>query len=97
MKCPTSNCWATRAARDFASDQPQFAINAALSALRWIARDHGYEITGADILDTANALQQASTRAGMNQQNLSALLAPILAEAPPRHLLHQVLSPFAKV
>jgi len=94
---PTDPRTLTRAARDFASDQPQFAINAALSALRWIARDHGYEITGADILDTANALQQASTRAGMNQQNLSALLAPILAEAPPRHLLHQVLSPFAKV
>lgn len=94
---PTDPRTLTRAARDFASDQPQFAINAALSALRWIARDHGYEITGADILDTVNALQQACTQAGMNQQNLSALLAPILAEAPPRHLLHQVLSPFAKV
>lgn len=93
---PTDPRTLTRAARDFATDQPQFAINAALSALRWIARDHGYEITGADIMDTAQALQQASTQAGMNQQDLSALLAPILAEVPPRHLLHQVLSPFAK-
>jgi len=55
-----------------------------------------YDITGADILDTAHALQQASTQAGVDQQPLSALLAPILAEAPPRHLLHQVLSPFVK-
>lgn len=93
---PTDPRTLTRAARDFATDQPQFAINAALSALRWIARGHGYEITGADILDTTQALQQASMQAGMSQQDLSALLAPILAEAPPRHLLHQVLSPFAK-
>ena len=93
---PTDPRTLTRAARDFAVDQPQFAIHAALSALRWIARGHGYEITGADILDTAHALQQASTQAGVDQQPLSALLAPILAEAPPRHLLHQVLSPFVK-
>ncbi len=93
---PTDPRTLTRTARDFAVDQPQFAIHAALSALRWIARGHGYEITGADILDTAHALQQASTQAGVDQQPLSALLAPILAEAPPRHLLHQVLSTFVK-
>jgi hypothetical protein len=47
---PTDPRTLTRAAKDFAADQPQFAMNAALSALRWIARGHGYEITGADIL-----------------------------------------------
>lgn len=93
---PTDPRTLTRAARDFAVEQPQFAIDAALSALRWIARGHGYEITGADILETAQALQQASTQAGVDQQQLSALLAPILAEVPARHLLHQVLSPFVK-
>lgn len=93
---PTDPRTLTRAARDFAVDQPQFAINAALSALRWVAHGHGYEITGADILETAQALQQASTQAGVDQQQLSALLAPILAETPARHLLHQVLSPFVK-
>ena len=55
---PTDPRTLTRAARDFATEQPQFALNAALSALRWIARGHGYEITGADILDAAHALQQ---------------------------------------
>ncbi len=94
---PTDPRTLTRAAIDFATDQPQFAMNAALSALRWIARGHGYEITGADILETTQALQQASTHAGMDQQALSALLAPILAEAPARHLLRQVLSPYATV
>jgi hypothetical protein len=41
-------------------------------------------------------LQQASAQAGVDPLQLSALLAPILAEAPARHLLHQVLSPFVK-
>ncbi|MFN4343409.1 MAG: hypothetical protein ACK4FE_15450 [Azonexus sp.] len=94
---PTDPRTLTRAARDFAVDQPQFAIHAALSALRWIARGHGYEITGADIQDTVHVLQQASIHAGVDHGALSALLAPILAEAPPRHLLRQVLAPFVKV
>ena len=90
---PTDPRTLTRAARDFATEQPQFALNAALSALRWIARGHGYEITGADILDAAHALQQACTQAGLDEHALSAMLAPILEEAPPRHLLHDLLSP----
>lgn len=90
---PTDPRTLTRAARDFATEQPLFALNAALSALRWIARGHGYEITGADILDAAHALQQACTQAGLDEHALPAMLAPILEEAPPRHLLHDLLSP----
>ena len=90
---PTDPRTLTRAARDFATEQPQFALNAALSALRGIARGHGYEITGADILDAAHALQQACTQAGLDEHALPAMLAPILEEAPPRHLLHDLLSP----
>lgn len=93
---PTDPRTLTRAARDFATEQPQFALNAALSALRWIARGHGYEITGADILDAAHALQQACTQAGLDEHALPAMLAPILEEAPPRHLLHDLLSPLVK-
>ena len=90
---PTDPRTLTRAARDFATEQPLFALNAALSALRWIARGHGYEITGADILGAAHALQQACTQAGLDEHALPAMLAPILEEAPPRHLLHDLLSP----
>ena len=93
---PTDPRTLTRAARDFATEQPLFALNAALSALRWIARGHGYEITGADILDAAHALQQACTQAGLDEHALPAMLAPILEEAPPRHLLHDLLSPLVK-
>ena len=39
----------TRAARDFADDQPAFALGAGLLALYWLAQGYGYEMTGADV------------------------------------------------
>ncbi len=39
----------TRAARDFADKQPDFAVGAGLLALHWLVEGYGYEITGADV------------------------------------------------
>ena len=39
----------TRAARDFADERPEFAVEAGLAALRWLVEGYGYEITGADV------------------------------------------------
>jgi hypothetical protein len=39
----------TRAARDLAAERPDFAVEAGLLALHWLAEGHGYEITGADV------------------------------------------------
>ena len=38
-----------RAARDHAKSQPAFALDVALTALHWMARGAGYELTGADV------------------------------------------------
>ena len=45
----------TRAARDFVTQNPAFAIKAGLAALRWIMAGHGYEIT---VLDVSAAYSQ---------------------------------------
>jgi hypothetical protein len=39
----------TRAARDFAQTNPEFAVEVGLAALRWLVRGYGYEITGVDV------------------------------------------------
>lgn len=39
----------TRAARDFATDSPRFAVEAGLLALHWLVEGFGYEITSADV------------------------------------------------
>lgn len=39
----------TRAARDFATKDPLFAMQCARGALHWISKGYGYEITGIDV------------------------------------------------
>lgn len=41
----------TRAARDFVTSQPEFAVASGLAALRWIIAGYGYDITSGDVLD----------------------------------------------
>ena len=52
----------TRAARDFEGEQPRFAVEAGLLALRWLVKGHGYEITSADVLAAFDAAITAATR-----------------------------------
>jgi hypothetical protein len=41
----------SRAARDFVIRKPEFAMDAALAALRWLSEGHGYEITSYDVIE----------------------------------------------
>ena len=54
----------TRAARDFASTQPRFGVEAGLAALRWIAAGYGYEITGVDVLAACSSTLAAARNGG---------------------------------
>lgn len=80
---PTDPRTLSRAARDYADRQPEFALDAALAALRWISRGHGYEITGADVLDAHAALERAAAGAGIDDAGLAGRLSDLLAEGPP--------------
>jgi tetratricopeptide (TPR) repeat protein len=68
----------TRAARDFADVRPEFAVEAGLAALHWLAEGYGYEITGADVwaayMNTMKAAEQAG-RAGEVRDRIRALVA----------------------
>jgi len=48
-RSPTDPRTLTRAARDFALKRPEFAMAAGLYALAWMAKGHGYELTGLDV------------------------------------------------
>ncbi len=54
----------TRAARDFADERPEFAIEAGLAALRWLVEGYGYEITGLDVWAAYTNTTKAAERAG---------------------------------
>ena len=52
----------TRAARDFALEQPRFAVEAGLLALHWLVEGHGYEMTSADVWAAFDATINAATQ-----------------------------------
>jgi hypothetical protein len=62
----------TRAARDYAIKQPEFALAAGMTALRGIASGWGYEMTGEDVLAAYAATVEAPGVAGMNQASIAA-------------------------
>ncbi len=90
---PTDPRTLTRAARDFAEKEPEFAISAGLAALRWIALGHGYEITGLDVLDAHDALMRAAVHAGIDERHMNARIAQMIVDASPYNdFVRQVLA-----
>jgi hypothetical protein len=62
----------TRTARDMMDEEPLFALEAGMAALRWLAQGYGYEITGADVWsayeNTLKAAEKAACRADAIQR-----------------------------
>ncbi|MBI2219302.1 MAG: hypothetical protein HYU51_18645 [Candidatus Rokubacteria bacterium] len=53
-----------RAARDFAGERAEFAVEAGLAALRWLVDGYGYEITSADVWDAYTNTMNAAEKLG---------------------------------
>lgn len=68
-----------RAARDYAAERPDFALAAAMTALRGIANGWGYDITGADVLDAYAAVMAAAGAAGVDESVVKADVLAIIA------------------
>ncbi len=82
---PTDPRTLTRAARDFAEQQPEFAVAAGLAALRWMSLGHGYEVTGMDVLDAHAALIRAAVHAGIDERYMNERIVRLIAGAPPHN------------
>jgi hypothetical protein len=54
----------TRAARDFIEQNPVFALEAGLAALRWLGEGFGYEVSGVDIWAAYSYTINAAERVG---------------------------------
>ena len=82
-RSPTDPRTLSRAARDFAEKQPQFALAVGLASLRWIASGQGYDITGADVLDAYLAVMRAAPGAGADTQQIKAKIRELISETSP--------------
>ncbi len=80
---PTDPRTLTRAARDFADKQPEFAMAAGFGALRWMALGYGYELTGMDVLGAYDALMQAAAQAGRDERDITTQIVQLIVGASP--------------
>ena len=63
---PTDPRTLIRAASSEASDRPQFATEAALLALHWMAQGYGYEVSGLDVAAAIRIARQAAARGSLS-------------------------------
>ena len=72
----------TRAARDFAEQQPAFAVNAGLLALHWLVKGYGYEVTGADVWAAYSITMKAAEKNGTIMETRERVKALVASEGP---------------
>ena len=63
----------TRAARDFAASNPEFARSAGLAALHWILRGHGYDLTSQHVVDALSYTLEAARHHGTEAETVHAI------------------------
>ena len=82
---PCSPQTLTRAARDFVDTNPTFALEAGVTALRWLAQGYGYEITPLDVQNAYTFTMKAAQRAGRAEEIRRLIRRYISKEAARLH------------
>ncbi len=81
----------TRAARELATQRPDFAIGAGLLALRWLANEFGYQVTGADVWAAYSSTITAAEHKG-NVPEVRERIRQIIAVEAPGGLVTRALA-----
>jgi hypothetical protein len=82
-KSPTDPKTLVRAVRDYAEQQPNFAVSAGLTALYWMSQGYGYQITAADVVDAYKSLMVAANLAGIAVTEIKVRIRETLGEKTP--------------
>ncbi len=70
----------TRAARDFATNEPAFALGAGFLALEWLIEGYGYEVTGADVWAAYSSTLAAAEHLGSSAEAKKRIREMVAAE-----------------
>jgi hypothetical protein len=81
-----------RAARDYASEQPAFALGAGFLALAWFVRGYGYDVTGADVWDAYRATLVPAERLGNAAEVRERVRALVATEGAGDRFVTRVLA-----
>ena len=83
----------TRAARDFADKNPQFAFESGIAALRWVVEGYGYDITSGDVLDAFHHAMAAAGRAGTTDVTFQRIKDLVATETYGERFVTKVVGP----
>lgn len=81
----------TRAARDFAAQNPAFATEAGLAALHWLVQGYGYEVTNADVWAACSITIRAAENAGRGDEVRFRIRALVDYEQPPNRFVADII------
>lgn len=80
-----------RAARDFAEENPDFAVDAGLAALRYLVLGYGYEITGLDVWDAYSQTMKAAERQGTAEATRQRIRTLVARESSGERFVTKIL------
>ena len=80
-----------RAARDHADAEPDFAVEAGLLALHWLAQGYGYEITGADVWAACAETMKAAARQGTVAKTRECVRTLVASETGAERFVTRIL------
>jgi hypothetical protein len=81
----------SRAARDFAEENPAFAVDAGMAALRYLVRGYGYEITGLDVWDAYTHTMKAAERQGSAEATRQRIRTLVAGENSSERFVTKIL------
>ena len=81
----------TRAARDMAETEPLFAIEAGMTALKWLAAGYGYDVTGADVISAYSYTMEAAESAQRKTETLARIREMVAGEVSADRFVTKVL------
>lgn len=76
---PTDPRTLIRAAKEFSTKQPHFAMASGIASLRWIREGYGYEISTTDVRAAYAAIIEAAQTAGMNPAEIKTKISDLLS------------------
>jgi hypothetical protein len=82
-----------RASRDAVTTRPQFAVEAGITALRWLVAGYGYEITGLDVWAAYDQCMKAADLAGCREQATARLRRIVEQDCQRDHYVLKILGP----
>jgi hypothetical protein len=83
----------TRAARDMKDKQPLFALEAGITALRWLIAGYGYEITNLDVREAYDFTMEAARNAKCQDNTLKRIRTMVERDTLGDRFVSRILGP----